>query len=447
MASRTDDFGHDALSGLDRALRAGSIAGLALLLFLAGIAAAIFDIFPAPLLKDAYNGGMALYAKWMQYNDVLRTDLWQPARTDARGVTIDDAASVQPGYTLYSSGHEATAYLMTADGRVVHEWHRPFSSVWTADSPIRDPLPDRNVYFRRLKAFPNGDLLALYEGSGDTPYGYGMVKLDRDSNVLWRYFGRTHHDFDVGPDGRIYVLTQANRTKVLPGMEHLDATRLDDFLDVLSPDGQLLTRVPLLEAVAGSRFAHLVHSVPAHSVADPLHTNTVKVLTAGMASAIPGAQPGQVLLSFRDIGAVVVLDVARRDIVWALRGPWYGQHDPDILPNGDLLVFDNLGNFDRPGGRTRILEVDPRTAAIRWRYAGTPDRPLDSDIRGDQQRLANGDTLITEASGGRILEVTRGGRVVWEYVNPVRAGDRGDMIPIIAGAERLAPDFFQPGIF
>jgi len=447
MSSPTADYHDDQPSGADRAMRAISLGGAALLLFLGGVAVSIFGVFPAPLLHDAYVGGRALYDKWTQYGDITRTDLWNTARTDARGVTVYDSARVQPGYKLYSSGHEATAYLMKPDGEVVHQWHRPYSTVWTQDSGVVDPLPDANVYFRRMWPFPNGDLLTIYEGAGDTPYGYGMVKLDRDSNVIWSYFGRAHHDFDVAADGRIYALTHENRHKVIEGFEHLAATRLDDYLDVLSPDGTLEKRVSLLEAVAGSPFSHLVHTVPVHSVADPLHVNTVKVLTPDMAQSIPGTEAGQVLLSLRNIGAVIVVDLERETVVWALRGPWYGQHDPDILPNGNMLIFDNVGNFMMPGGKSRILEVDPRTVEIVWSYVGTEDRPFDTDIRADQQRLANGNTLINESNGGRLFEVTPAGEVVWEYVNPVRRGDSDEWIPIVASTSHVALDFFDTDLF
>lgn len=428
-------------------MRAISFCGAAVLLFLGGVAVSIAGVFPAPILHDAYIGGRALYDKWTQYGDITRTDLWNEARTDARGVTVHDAARVQPGYKLYSSGHEASAYLMKPDGEVVHRWHRPYSTVWTKDSGVVDPLPDANVYFRRMWPFRNGDLLTIYEGAGDTPYGYGMVKLDRDSNVIWSYFGRAHHDFDVAADGRIYALTHENRHKVIEGFEHLAATRLDDYLDVLSPDGTLEKRVSLLEAVAGSPFSHLVHTVPVHSVADPLHVNTVKVLTPDMAQALPGTEAGQVLMSLRNIGAVIVVDLERETAVWALRGPWYGQHDPDILPNGNMLVFDNVGNFMMPGGKSRILEVDPRSVEIVWSYAGTEERPFDSDIRADQQRLANGNTLINESNGGRMFEVTPAGEVVWEYVNPVRRGDRDQWIPIVASTSHVPLDFFDRDLF
>ena len=36
----------------------------------------------------------------------------------------------------------------------------------------------------------------------------GLVKLDRNSNVLWRTHARAHHDLEVLPNGTIYVLTK-----------------------------------------------------------------------------------------------------------------------------------------------------------------------------------------------------------------------------------------------
>ena len=34
------------------------------------------------------------------------------------------------------------------------------------------------------------------------------------------------------------------------------------------------------------------------------------------------------------------------------------------------------------------------------------------------QRLPNGNTLVTEGSGGRIIEVTQACEIVWEYISP-----------------------------
>src|SRR5690625_4852079 len=75
-----------------------------------------------------------------------------------------------------------------------------------------------------------------------------------------------------------------------------------------------------------------------------------------------------------------------------------------------------------------------------WSYGGTSEQPLDSAIRAEQQRLDNGNTLIVESNGGRILEVTPDGEIVWEFINPARSGAERDQIAIVASAHRLSTD-------
>src|SRR3546814_10243488 len=103
-----------------------------------------------------------------------------------------------------------------------------------------------------------------------------------------------------------------------------------------------------------------------------------------------------------------------------MRGAWIGQHEPDVLANGNILLYDNLGGFEQ-SGRTRILEIDPDNGGVAWRYAGSLEQPFESEARGPQERLQNGNTLIPETAGVRIFEVTRDGRIVWELIYPVRA--------------------------
>jgi hypothetical protein len=78
------------------------------------------------------------------------------------------------------------------------------------------------------------------------------------------------------------------------------------------------------------------------------------------------------------------------------------------------------------------------------RDAGDADQPFASAIRSSQQRLANGNTLITESNGGRILEVTRQGETVWEFVNPERGGASANKVPIVCWAERYSQSYFVP---
>jgi Arylsulfotransferase (ASST) len=447
MTSKNTSGGVDRGSSLlDKALYGAFLAALLLLVLVSGAMLSAAGIFPGPQIARAYSGGKAFYSKLTAYDDVYASDLWSPARSSDRSVTRYDAARARQGVTLYTSGHEAAAYLIGMNGEVLHEWRRPFSTVWDQSAQVRRPQPDSHVYFRKAVVYPNGDLLAIYEGVGDTPYGYGLVKLDRNSEVIWKYLAHTHHDVDVGPDGRIYVLTHELTDRPLDGFDNLAPPRLDDFLVVLSPDGQELKKISLIDAVAASDYPHLLHTVSWYAVADPLHANGVDLITEQDAARFAFGRAGQILLSFRELGAIGVLDVEDEKLVWATRGPWIGQHDPDILPNGNVLLFDNYGHFDKPEGRSRVIEFDPATMQIVWQYVGTAAQPLDSTIRASQQRLANGNTLITESSGGRILEVTREGEIVWQFINPVRGGEQNGKIPIICWAERIDRDDLDPGL-
>lgn len=435
----------DEDSFTDKALRTALPVAIVLLSFVAGSILVVAQIFPGPQIARAYQGGMAYYNKLTAYQDVYQSDLWQPARSAEAGVTTYVAGKAQEGVTLYMSGSEPAAFLIDMEGNVVHEWRRPFSQVWRPDSGgVAEPQPDNFVYMRNAHVYPNGDLLVLYEGVGDTPYGYGVAKLDRNSNLLWSYLGHAHHQLDVGADGRIYVLTQEIVDDEVERFAHLARPRLEDYLVVLSPEGRELQKVRLLPALAESRYRHMGYTVSGFALGDPLHANTIAYITREMAANFPFGEEGQILLSFREMNGIAVFDPKTEKIVWATRGPWIGQHDPDILPNGHVLLFDNYANYSDVDGVSRVIEFDPRSMQIVWQYAGNAERPFESRIRGDQQRLANGNTLITESSGGRILEVTQGGEIVWEFVNPVRGGEGGKQIPIVSWAQRLDPSELDP---
>ena len=444
----------------DKPRRAGAIASAApyvvlvlaigFLCFVAGSFVTFKGVFPAKPLTDAFRGGQALLEKETQYNSPFPQELWQPARTEAKGVTVYDPKRAYDGLTLYSAGDGQKVRLISMKGEVVHEWNLPYSAIWDDSAAVRHPRPDADIYVEKAKLLPNGNLVAIYVAVGDSPWGYGMVEMDPDSHVVWKYLQQTHHDFDVGPDGKIYALTHEIRDDVVAGQEHLAPPRIDDYAVVLSPEGKELKKIWLLGALANSRYASFLSTVPwyiAEGKGDYLHTNSIDVVGADAASRLPvpaaQADPGnEVLLSFREIGTLALLDLNREQIVWALRGPWLRQHDAEALPDGHLMVFDNEGHG---GDVSRVLEFDPSTLQITWSYAGDPEHAFFSRVRSAEQRLPNGNTLITESDGGRLLEVTAGGEIVWEYLNPVRGGEKGDLIPILSWGQRIDPASLDPG--
>ena len=399
-------------------------AGLMSLAYIAGAAVIYFDLPSSTFLRRALGGAAA----WYESRDAETLPEQAPAPVVG---PVDKPDRTFDGFTLCMYGGNSRAFLVDMRGQVVHRWHVPFSRLWPAPTHVKGRVNDADVYWNDGFVYPNGDLVAIVEGPINTNHpsnGYGLVKVDKDSNVLWTYAEWCHHDLDVGPDGTIYVLVNEVARTLPPGLDHIPTPCIVDAVDVLSPDGRRRKRVRLLEAMRNSPYAALLGALDRPSMAamsgpgpgisafrdddlrrDVLHVNAVKVLTPALAPKFPHFRAGQLLVCPRNLDAIAVVDPESETTVWAARGPWHAQHDPWFLPNGNLLLFDNLGS----PATSRVLEYDPRTQAFPWTYPGEKGRKFTSRIRGLCQRLPNGNTLVVNSVGGEALEVTAEGEVVW----------------------------------
>ncbi len=142
-------------------------------------------------------------------------------------------------------------------------------------------------------------------------------------------------------------------------------------------------------------------------------------------------------MSLRNLNALAVVDMESEEVVWAQSGLWLQQHCSSMLDNGNILLFDNQGDY----GSSRIVEYDPVAQEIAWLYAGDEENDFYSEKSGAVQRLPNGNTLISETNFGRAFEVTSSGEIVWEYINPARAGDSEELIASLFEITRLPRDF------
>jgi Arylsulfotransferase (ASST) len=260
--------------------------------------------------------------------------------------------------------------------------------------------------------------------------GFGLAKLDKDSNLVWRYSANVHHDVEVAEDGTIYAVRQRYVRRPIKGLEFLPYPCVADDAIVLSPDGEEKQVIPLLEAFRDSNYAPLLGQLAQPETSgigkplrleeeehrrDVLHTNHVEVLPARLADKFPMFKPRQLLMSSRRLNTIFMLDPESSSLVWAAQGPWRGQHDPRFLDNGHLLIFDNLGLGQRG---SRVLEYDPATQAIPWCCSGESDIEFFSNERGLSQRLPNGNTLIVPSHANRLLEVTASKELVWSCELP-----------------------------
>ena len=258
-----------------------------------------FDFPPSTWLRNAFLGAQA----W-----VAREKL--SSRAPGTFVPVKLTKVVNPnkafaGFTLYATWSGSQALLVDMGGRLVHKWSAPFSRVWPSADHVRQrPDYDVNIYFFALHLYKNGDLLAVYQAYDDTPYGYGLTKLDKNSRVIWKYSGNVHHDVDVGKDGTIYALTHTIVRELPRGLDSFPSPSLVDSLVMLSPSGVELKRIPILEAFRDSPYSLLLNRRRSPQGWNVLHTNAARVLTAELAPQFPMFKAGQVLISVRKLGTI-----------------------------------------------------------------------------------------------------------------------------------------------
>ena len=419
---------------LERLLPLMSVATLA---FLFGMVIAIKQSPPFHTVRDAWLAFCCLYEQQGIIGEEFPDHMWYPSESDTGGLLKNSAGESFGDYTVFTSGDSCQATLVDQQGEQVHEWYAPFWEVFPNSQHVPSWLPEQFILMRRALVYPNGDLLALYETIANTPSGCGLAKLDAEGNVLWAYDDYAHHDISVGPDGRIYVLVHELRrlTKEDKSLNPLtDLPLIEDCLVVLSPEGEELERISLLDALVQSPYYRpmLIH---VDRYGDITHNNTAAVISERFASHYPEVSPGDVMVCLRNLNLVAAINPASGKMVWATTGPWEHPHDPDPLPNGNILIFDNFVARGAEQG-SGVVEFDPRSRKTVWQYHGEPDRHLASQTRSCQQLLGNGNVLINEADHGRIIEVDRQGATVWEYVHPLRAGEQRELVPAVFGARR-----------
>jgi hypothetical protein len=401
---------------------------VALLVFVMGLGF-IAAIAAGPRTATAMR---AIGLTFLQVFSKTSTGNWFPDRFEHSGLLRYDPARAQPGYTLYTVAPDLSAHLIDMNGHEVHRWFVPHDQAMPEANGLRTLFGLLEPQIEGGYLYPNGDVILIYEVKALDFPGAPLIKLDKDSRIIWRTEIQSHHAIQIYGD-KIYVLTgevvaasQQQHQPTDPKDAHTAAG--GEQVSVLDANGKVLSTHSIGKAMENAKNMRLIDELMLDHSYDPLHSNSLDVLTEETAHFIPGAKPGNVLLSLRNLDMLAVMDLESDTMVWALRGGWRKQHDARMLPNGHILVFDNQGGLMKYG-QSRVLEVDPNTAGTVWSYDGKESDPLNSEEnRGGAQRLSNGNTLINESNAGRILEVTPDGAVVWEYVNPLQAEERGKKI-------------------
>ena len=153
------------------------------------------------------------------------------------------------------------------------------------------------------------------------------------------------------------------------------------------------------------------------AIPDKFHPNDMEVLQPAMAKAFPMFDAGDLLLSFRNINMVTVLDPDTKELKWSSYGPWIQQHDPDFTADGKISVYNNNGYRKI----SSIVTVDPLTRDVQTVDIDEKFR-FYSQYMGKHEYLDDGTLQITIPYEGRALEFDKDGQLVLEINNLFNEG-------------------------
>jgi Arylsulfotransferase (ASST) len=298
--------------------------------------------------------------------------------------------------------------LIDLAGEVVHTWQMPYAP------GNYGYLTESGTYFYNGKTIENSKRFI-----SDKPWkGGAVLEADWNGRVLWEVRHPDHHHDGIRlRNGNVLLICLAVLPRDLvpkiqgglPGTEHNGDIHAD-YLVEITTEGEIVWEWRTWEHLdfGEDRIT---------AVQDPREAWT-------HANGLAELSNGDIVVSFRNISTVIIIDRKTEKIIWKLGAPpLSGQHAPTPLPNGNLLIFDNGPHrLDHSFPFSRVIEVDRSNMNIVWEYREKRESDFFSPRISNAQRLANGNTLICEGDFGRLFEVTASGELVWEYVNPYFVG-------------------------
>lgn len=322
------------------------------------------------------------------------------------GVTIYEPDKSYKGYTLYNSRPQEEAVLIDMNGNIVHRWSYPQGFQW-----------------ENSELLPNGNIIVLIPNDYRKRIGGMLFELDWDSNLVWKMNIAVHHDFEKLENGNFLVICREHVVNDSVGSYILES----DCLIEITPKEKVVWEWHTDQhALELKNFVDVEFPIPIRikeklfprPLNDWAHTNSVEVLKDNPSAKKDSRfKKGNILFSPRNTNTIGVIDRETEEIVWAWgTSELEKQHNPTMLDNGNILIYDN--GIKEKRGYTRIIELNPLTEKIVWEYKAAPHESFFSPIMGGCQRLPNGNTFIVDSTGGRLFEVTPVGDIVWEYLNP-----------------------------
>ena len=249
-----------------------------------------------------------------------------------------------------------------------------------------------------------------------------LRKIDSCSNLIFqRKDNIYHHSIETDIEGNIWapsrIYPQSLPIKIVGRNIMLEGGYHDDGIVKLSPNGKVLFERSVSQIFIDNDLEYLLFGMGNKEV-DPIHLNDIQPVD------FDGEfwKKGDVFLSLRHQSMVLLYRPSTNKIIWKGTGPFFYQHDVDILNSHSISIFNNNAKQFVDGifvdGNNQVIIYDFRKNNYSF-YLN--ESLIKNDVRtvaeGRSQILPNGDLLIEETEYGRTLYFNADGSLRWTHVN------------------------------
>jgi hypothetical protein len=393
-------------SGFARAAFYASLIFLCSLgVFVYGVAVGHYGIWPHAVMEEMARTVRLL----IKYGRVVPENLLlePPADASRERLTVYLPERLNGGYYVFMGWSDElqsyAAWLYSSKQELLHQWPIVYTRL--------DPDGPRNG-----SDAPHGAAV-LSDGSMLVGFDKGdvLARIDPCGTPIWTKEGVYHHSLERAEDGGYWGWrgsgTAYGHYNVLEKFDPMTGKTLRELRLV----EDIIRRSPASAGAFTIRpdFAFREYTKdPDDIYADIFHPNDIEELGSNLAGLFPQFERGDLLLSFRNIHLVAVVDGDTGEMKWASYGPWRFQHDPDFTADGKISVYDN--NSER--NHSEIIKIDPATREVTNELLNG-SFSFYTHSMGKHQYLPNGNVLITVPGEGRIAEVTASGDKIMEFNN------------------------------
>jgi len=316
-----------------------------------------------------------------------------------------DPAAIADGWRLLVGAFTVNseivnaALLMSPELEIVRVWVLNETSVDGVE-----PRKRHRTFVHGLAFLDDASLIFTFDGS------VSLQRVDRCGERQWAIGGNFHHTVTLDDTGgSVWTLGST-----------------DTIFQVSVKDGEIIRRISMEDVILKNPMIDILEIRRMHSsdlgtnsrntagswMEDSIHLNDVDPLPAALADRFEGFDAGDLLVSARSLNLVFIIDPDTLEVKWWRVGMVQRQHDPDWLPNGEIMVLNNRMSRDF----SEIISIDPGSFRRTTLFDGRQNN-FYTRIRGKHQMTETGHLIVTSTQQGRAFEVNGDGDVVLEFVN------------------------------